>query len=124
MVLLVVVVLLVRDGDRKTPLFRIVMALVLAATFAAGCDFALGCEPDRFQAPTPEHVISVEVDPDEARVGDVIYTMPRNPDGSCPTFAVAMKVAGSDGADGPPAASVSTSVNDNCELVIDDIQRR
>ena len=66
---------------------RIVIALLLAATFAVGCDFALGCEPEKFRAPTPEHVISVEIDPVEARAGDVIYTMPPNPDGSCPTFA-------------------------------------
>ena len=99
------------------------MALVLAATIA-GCDFALGCEPDRFQAPTPEHVISFEIDPEKARAGDVIYTMPRNPDGSCPTFAVAMKVAGSDETAREPAASVETSVNSNCEFIIDEIQRR
>ena len=110
---------LVAAVARKTPRIRIVMALVLAATIA-GCDFALGCEPDILRAPTPEHVISVEIDPEEARVGDVIYTMPRNPDGSCPTFAVAVKVAGSDGAGSEPAASV----NDACELVIDEIQRR
>ena len=122
--LVVVVVLLVRDGASKTQRIRIVMALVLAATIA-GCDFALGCEPDRFQAPTPEHVISVEVDPDEARVGDVIYTMPRNPDGSCPTFAVAVKVAGSDGA-GSRTGSKRQDKRQrrNCELVIDEIQRR
>ena len=110
-----------REGATRC---RIVMALMLAATFAVGCDFALGCEPAFLTAPTPEHVISVEIDPDEARAGDVIYTMPSNPDGSCPTFVVAMKIAGSDGADGEPAANVKTSVNDNCELVIDEIQRR
>ncbi len=123
-IVLLAVVKVTRNGAQKMLRTRIVMALLLAATCVAGCDFGLGREPAFFAAPTPEHVISVKIDPDEDRVGDVIYTMPPNPDGSCPTFAVAMEIKGSAVATSEPLASVNTSVNGECELVIDEIQRR